>query len=392
MPLRDQLLEIATQWPEYRSLGTVDSNHPTYKLVTKALPQTLHGFIAAPDAYQVKGSTGQTRITAAPWLGTFNLDITNGASKGYYVVYLYSEDLERLYLILGIGTRQFELVSSGKKEQYARMQKACGRLRDVFAPHIPERLRDRLEFADPELAETRTSQRHREYEKGAIYYLSYDLSDLPDEAQLVTDYRDMVAFYGATVEDPVTPRMESLLAGTVDLDTIPRDISATPFVPRPPKKSSSSTSGSFGARRSHTEAKEVGDDGERVVLEYERRKLLQVGRSDLVNDIVHEEAKGSRPGWDITSFGKDGEKIYIEVKATTASRFDVFELTANEWRAAHAVETRDRYYVYLVTSALTKKPQIEIIEAPHQLLTTKILDARPVGYAVSLSPSTDTDA
>ena len=58
-------------------------------------------------------------------------------------------------------------------------------------------------------------------------------------------------------------------------------------------------------------------------------------------------------GWDVTSFDHEGKEIYIEVKSSVGKKFSILNLTANEWKAACDPARRDRYYLFLVTSALS---------------------------------------
>ena len=53
--------------------------------------------------YVVTGSIGQGNWAAVPWLAIMNKDITKSTQSGYYIVYLFSEDMERLYLTLAQG-------------------------------------------------------------------------------------------------------------------------------------------------------------------------------------------------------------------------------------------------------------------------------------------------
>ena len=67
--------------------------------------------------YVVTGSVGQGNWAAVPWLAIMNKDITTSTQRGYYIVYLFSEDMERLYLTLAQG------VTETTKEEMQKLKK-----------------------------------------------------------------------------------------------------------------------------------------------------------------------------------------------------------------------------------------------------------------------------
>jgi hypothetical protein len=77
--------------------------------------------------------------------------------------------------------------------------------------------------------------------------------------------------------------------------------------------------------------KALGDAGEEMVYEHERRSLLDIGRADLaanVRWISREEGDGA--GFDILSFSDRGEKKFVEVKTTVGSERTPFFVSRNE--------------------------------------------------------------
>ena len=96
--------------------------------------------------------------------------------------------------------------------------------------------------------------------------------------------------------------------------------------------------------------KKVGDVGEELVIEMEKRRLFKLGRKDLADRVVHASKKiGDGLGYDIESFNVEGEnveKMYIEVKATTGGVNKPFDVSANEVEVSSEVE--DNYYIYRI--------------------------------------------
>lgn len=93
--------------------------------------------------------------------------------------------------------------------------------------------------------------------------------------------------------------------------------------------------------------KEVGDIGETIVIEHEKKRMIIIEREDLVH-LIKKIPESYAVGYDIASFeGISDFRRYIEVK-TTISRGKLatrnFHMTTSEWSAANTL--RKTYYVY----------------------------------------------
>lgn len=94
----------------------------------------------------------------------------------------------------------------------------------------------------------------------------------------------------------------------------------------------------------------IGKQGEQFVLDYERKKLIAVGREDLAAkvDCVADNSDGF--GYDIISYIIDASgnptKIFIEVKTTQGDINQPFYISANEVAVSHI--HREDYFVYRV--------------------------------------------
>ena len=82
--------------------GKIEENS-VGKLVTKDLKETIDNCNLG-NLYFIKGGVGQFgNFAEIPWLGIFDKEITNGAQKGYYLVYLFNKDKTGVYLSLNQG-------------------------------------------------------------------------------------------------------------------------------------------------------------------------------------------------------------------------------------------------------------------------------------------------
>ena len=124
---------------------------------------------------------------------------------------------------------------------------------------------------------------------------------------------------------------------------------------------------------------EIGQLGEKYIVEYERQSLIKAGRNDLANKVrrISEEDIGA--GYDILSFDAKGENKYIEVKTTTGSG-STFELTANELHIAKKLG--QQYWLYFVRD-IGGTPQVTKIQNPANRIG-KFIDIQPTAYTVRL--------
>jgi hypothetical protein len=75
----------------------------------------------------------------------------------------------------------------------------------------------------------------------------------------------------------------------------------------------------------------LGLAGEKLVLEYEHKRLWQAGRKDLANRIEHvADSKGDHLGFDILSFETNEREKLIEVKTTRFGSLTPFFASKNE--------------------------------------------------------------
>jgi len=124
----------------------------------------------------------------------------------------------------------------------------------------------------------------------------------------------------------------------------------------------------------------IGNRGEAIVIDIEKKRLVEKGRADLAGAIKHISEESDREGYDIFSYDEDGTPRHIEVKATTASNLDRgFYISNNELEKS---KNLPNYYIYIVFSALSKAPKILPIKKP--ALHGTDFNLEPVAYHVTL--------
>ncbi|WP_207625679.1 DUF3883 domain-containing protein [Niastella populi] len=128
------------------------------------------------------------------------------------------------------------------------------------------------------------------------------------------------------------------------------------------------------------ELKLLGERGEKIVLDMERKRLKDAGKTRLAAQV--EKAKYDYEGYDIYSFEEDGTPKYIEVKTTRANVGKVnFFLSANELRKAMDLAN---YHVYIVFEILKAQPKVWMIGNPFNPENTNVLKI-PVSYKVTIN-------
>lgn len=128
--------------------------------------------------------------------------------------------------------------------------------------------------------------------------------------------------------------------------------------------------------------KNLGDRGEKIVLDLEKSRLIDAGRKDLAKKIERVSLKTDSLGYDIRSFENDGTERLIEVKATRAKIGNAnFFLTANELKTA---QEKDNYYVYMVYEVTTDFPKVWPIRNPFNPENKNTLKT-PINFRITIN-------
>lgn len=107
----------------------------------------------------------------------------------------------------------------------------------------------------------------------------------------------------------------------------------------------------------------LGEAGEKVVMDYERWRLINAGKASLADKIEWtSKHKGDGAGYDILSKNEDGTDRFIEVKTTKQSKESPIFLSKTE--IAFAAAHPDNFYLYRVYDFNTV-PKIFIQAGPY---------------------------
>ncbi|MCK8606984.1 DUF3883 domain-containing protein [Apilactobacillus ozensis] len=124
----------------------------------------------------------------------------------------------------------------------------------------------------------------------------------------------------------------------------------------------------------------LGFIGEKIVLDIEKKKLIDAGKSNLCESIEHtSQERGDGAGYDIRSFDENGNTIFIEVKTTSKDKTYPFFMSKNE--VDFSRKHSSSYLIYrLYNISKTKNKEID-----YYLIKGNVnerLNLKPIEYKV----------
>lgn len=148
-------------------------------------PELISSLLKEETRYKIDGSAGKGNWTECPWIGIFDLLITNTAQSGYYPVYLFKADMSGVYLSLNQGVT--EVIENYKTNAI-----------NVLTLRAAD-YRAKLELNSESLIETidlkSKTKNARHYAAGNIIAKNYEFEDLPDDEVLIRDLRYFLRLY-----------------------------------------------------------------------------------------------------------------------------------------------------------------------------------------------------
>ncbi|MHC4040787.1 MrcB family domain-containing protein [Bradyrhizobium sp. 23AC] len=164
------------------------SGHPLANHIRGAAKQEVETALGNPKGLSFKGSAGSGRWADVPWIAVYDDVVTDTATEGYYVVYLFHMSEPTVHLSLNQGTTgtRLEFKSATHDVLRERAQLMRRRLPDFTS---------RLPVTSIDLGST--GELPGDYAAGHAMGISYSVSDLPSDAELASDLQAAVAAYKA---------------------------------------------------------------------------------------------------------------------------------------------------------------------------------------------------
>jgi 5-methylcytosine-specific restriction protein A len=185
MSLREVLSRVMSEYPtatrESFGQNPLASyiRHDAVKAISEALGAAARGL-------NIEGSAGAGNWAMVPWLAVFDPVVTDSATRGYYVVYLFHANTPTVHLSLNQGTTA---------------------TREEFGPNTRKILADRATFMRNRLADFAQAlpvtaielgsdaRLPADYAAGHAMGFTYRLDELPTDHQLQEDLKTIVHAY-----------------------------------------------------------------------------------------------------------------------------------------------------------------------------------------------------
>ena len=401
--LKQHFVNFYDQWESYvkycqnsKDKYYVNKNHKVHDLIINTMTNELQSLVDS-RLYKVKGSVGQSSLAGIPWLAVMDREVTESTQNGFYISYLFSRNASKLYLSIALGATQFTDFYGDNNNAILKIEKAKDQFVNNFKEYDPAE-----NFETVDLRNNEDSSFIREYSKrmllraegysaGSMFTKSYNLNKPTfNEKEIINDLNKYINCYRKITLNPTSKALLDILDESVydekkdkkqakNLDYEPPVFNPTI---REKSKKKNHLKSDKKPSKSSTPSKQVGDASEQYVYEYECNKLSKLNRQDLVEKIIKQYKDLSNfPGYDIKSFDKNGNEIFIEVKSTKSKNKEYFEITENEKNAAEKIG--DDYFIYQVTSALTNPVISSIIQNPIKYVQQNKVLMEPLVYRVS---------
>ena len=180
--LRELFLEIMNNYRNTVSQPFADN---ALANLIRNKPKELIEPILTNKSLFVDSSPGKGNWAEVPWIAIINKNETDGAQEGVYIVYLFSEDMKRVYLTFNQGVSR-PIKNDGRKLAFQKLTAKAIDIRTNYplSNFIPD---NNLILAKKGLG--------ADYEKATIYYKEYSVDNLPEDQILIEDLKKIVAFY-----------------------------------------------------------------------------------------------------------------------------------------------------------------------------------------------------
>ena len=187
MSLRDILVDVLQHYPQAREQDF--TGHPLAARIRQEGKAELEAAAGSAGAgLLARGSAGQSEWAEVPRLALFDPLVTDGAQRGYYVVYLLHSSQPVVHLSVNQGTTAVRTEFGGRAREVLADRAAFIRTR--IADFVPE-----LPVTSIDLGST--ARLPGDYVAGHAMGVSYELASLPEEQQLRTDLQKAISAYRA---------------------------------------------------------------------------------------------------------------------------------------------------------------------------------------------------
>lgn len=183
--MRDLILQIRDHYSDAKKLPL--EKHALAQMIRRDLPQRAEELL--PNSWKqlhIDASSGNGNWAEIVWMAFFDPSVTLSATKGFYVVYLFSSDQKRLVLSLNQGVTDVE-------EEFGRLFRSeLKRRASLLRDRVPN---FRSSFTDDPIDLSAKGRLGKSYQAGHAFGVSYDLTNVPTQESLQKDLLAMLSMY-----------------------------------------------------------------------------------------------------------------------------------------------------------------------------------------------------
>jgi len=174
------------------------AGHPLAAFLRNEFPNYLKNITNNPDDYTFSGSAGRGQWTYSPWVAVLNSKITDSVQKGFYVVYLFREDMEGVYLSINQGTIKLLDANKHLKDKEVKTQETLKFRAGEYRKKLNQNLtKDLLKEIDLGVVKSKYGNY---YEAGNIFAKYYSLKNMPSEEELESDFKKFMDLYATIIK------------------------------------------------------------------------------------------------------------------------------------------------------------------------------------------------
>ena len=122
-----------------------------------------------------------------PWIAIMDPEVTTTVQTGYDVVYLFSADMKHVFLSLNQGVT-FLKDELGQSKSMDELMRRAAFIRDRLGEY-------KEHFVFKPISLKSDTQLAKLYEAGHAFGITYDLKNIPEEAQLQSDLKKITEHY-----------------------------------------------------------------------------------------------------------------------------------------------------------------------------------------------------
>jgi 5-methylcytosine-specific restriction enzyme A len=186
LDFREMLLKVMNNY--LNSKREEFKNHPLGEFVRGAVKNIIATEAGLnSDRYLVAGSVGQGQWAEIPWISIYLRNLTVSATRGYYIVYLFTANMDGVYISLNQGWTYFR-EKYGTKLGRKKIKKTASLIRESLHT-VSHRLQE------TEIYLKGKGELAIGYEHGHIYGRYYSFDSLPESKELLQDLHDLLIVY-----------------------------------------------------------------------------------------------------------------------------------------------------------------------------------------------------